>query len=154
MQKFCVIGAFQGPLGGENHEKIPCTKDVSPTMINLFLIYFSVKFTLHDSRETREEKIHHLIKFFENLALKRPRPKLFVNKNAIKSNFGNYTNKVGNFQIGWERLWEFGHWAWEFLRFGSSEAAPTTATHLSRSFAWLLPSVCPTSAIWAGKAAG
>ena len=35
-----------------------------------------------------------------------------------------------------------------------NEAAPTTATHLSRSFAWLLPSVWPTSAIWADKAAG
>ena len=28
------------------------------------------------------------------------------------------------------------------------------ATHLSRSFAWLLPSLWPTSAIWADKAAG
>ena len=38
----------------------------------------------------------------------------------IISNFGNYTNKVGNFQIGWERLREFCHWVWEFLHFGSS----------------------------------
>ena len=66
------------------------------------------------------KKFSHLIQNLENFALKRPRPKLFVNKNAIKSNFENYTNKVGNFQIGWERLREFGHWALEFLRFGSS----------------------------------
>ena len=66
------------------------------------------------------KKFSHLIQNLENFALKRPRPKLFVNKNAIKSNFENYTNKVGNFQIGWERLREFGHWAWEFLCFGSS----------------------------------
>ena len=33
-------------------------------------------------------------------------------------------------------------------------ATPTTPTHLSRSFAWLLPSLLPASAIWAGKAAG
>ena len=37
---------------------------------------------------------------------------------------------------------------------GHAMAAPTTATHLSRSFAWLLPTVWPTSAIWADKAAG
>ena len=48
---------------------------------------------------------------------------MFVNKNAIKSNFGNYANKVGNLQIVWERLQEFGRWAWEFLQFGSSHTA-------------------------------
>ena len=69
------------------------------------------------------KKLSHLRKKLENLTLKRPRPKLFVNKNAIKSNFGNCTNKVGNFQIGTERLREFGHLAWEFLRFGSSHTA-------------------------------
>ena len=35
---------------------------------------------------------------------------------------GNFGHKLGRLlvQTGWERLWEFGHWAWEFLRFGSS----------------------------------
>ena len=45
---------------------------------------------------------------------------MFVNKNAIKSDFGNISDKVGISHIGWELLWEFGNWAWEFLCFGSS----------------------------------
>ena len=74
----------------------------------------------------------------ENLALKRPRPKLFVNKNAIKRNFGNYSNKVGNFQIGWERLWEFGRWAWEFLRFGSSHTQTKMPSQAQNHFVGIL----------------
>ena len=98
------------------HLKIPC-----PTMIKLFFISFI--WSLHfmtQGRWREEKKFSHLLKIWKNLALKSPRPKLFVNKNAIKSNFGNYTNEIGNIQIGWERLREFGHWAWEFLCFGSS----------------------------------
>ena len=101
------------------HLKIPC-----PTMIKLFLISFI--WSLHfmtQGRWREEKKFSHLLKIWKNLELKSPRPKLFVNKNAIKSNFGNCTNKVGNFQIGTERLREFGHLAWEFLRFGSSHTA-------------------------------
>ena len=50
----------------------------------------------------------------------RPKQNMFVNKNAIKSDFGNISHKVGISHIGWELLWEFGNWAWEFLCFGSS----------------------------------
>ena len=50
----------------------------------------------------------------------RPKQNMFVNKNAIKSDFGNISDKVGISHIGWELLWEFGNWAWEFLCFGSS----------------------------------
>ena len=48
---------------------------------------------------------------------------MFVNKNAIKSDFGNISDKVGMSHIGWDLLWEFGNWAWEFLCFGSSNTA-------------------------------
>ena len=48
---------------------------------------------------------------------------MFVNKNAIKSDFGNISDKVGISHIGWELLWEFGNYAWEFLPFGSSNTA-------------------------------
>ena len=68
----------------------------------------------------RVEKILQFDYKFGKFALNRPKQKLFVNKITIKSNFGNYTNKVGNLQIIWERLREFCLWAWEFLQFGSS----------------------------------
>ena len=84
-----------------------------------------------------EGKFSYLSKNLENVAPKRPRPKLFVNKNAIKSKFGNYANTVGNFQIGWERLREFGHRAWKFLRFGSSHTGSrTSGTSLDETWKW------------------
>ena len=33
---------------------------------------------------------------------------------------GIFQAKVGNFENGWERLWEFQDFGWEFLCFGSS----------------------------------
>ena len=55
----------------------------------------------------------------------RPKQNMFVNKNAIKSDFGNISDKVGISHIGWELLWEFSNWAWEFLCFGSSNTGPS-----------------------------
>ena len=36
---------------------------------------------------------------------------------------GIFQEKVGNFENGWERLWEFQDLGWEFLCFGSSHTA-------------------------------
>ena len=52
--------------------------------------------------------------------LERLGKKLFGNKNAIKTKFGTIFEKVGNSQNGWEKLWEFHDFEWEFHSFGSS----------------------------------
>ena len=52
--------------------------------------------------------------------LQRLVEKLFVNKNAIKSKFGNILEKVGISRNGWELFWEFQDFQWEFHSFGSS----------------------------------
>ena len=52
--------------------------------------------------------------------LQRLVEKLFVNKNAIKSKFGNILEKVGISQNGWEFFWEFQGFEWEFHSFGSN----------------------------------
>ena len=95
-------------------------KDLSMTMIILFFIYLYVKFTFPDSSEMKGGKILPFDKNLRNFVHERPKQNMFVNKNAIKSDFGNISDKVGISHIGWELLWEFGNWAWEFLCFGSS----------------------------------
>ena len=55
-----------------------------------------------------------------NFAHERPKQNMFVDKNAIKSDFGIIADEVGISHIGWDLLWEFGNWTWEFLFFGSS----------------------------------
>ena len=52
--------------------------------------------------------------------LLRTAENLFVNKNAIKSKFGNILEKVGISQNGWELFWEFQDFEWEFHSFGSN----------------------------------
>ena len=50
----------------------------------------------------------------------RPVEKLIVNKNAIKTKFGNIFEKVGIYQNGWELFWEFQDLEWDFHGFGSN----------------------------------
>ena len=95
-------------------------KDLSLTMIILFFIYLYVKFTFPDSSEMKGRKILPFDTNLRNFVHERPKQNMFVNKNAIKSDFGNISNKVGISHIGWELLREFGNWVWEFLYFGSS----------------------------------
>ena len=98
-------------------------KDLSMTMIILFFIYLYVKFTFPDSSEMKGRKKFPFDKNLRNFVHERPKQNMFVNKNAIKSDFGNISDKVGISHIGWELLWEFGNWAWEFFCFGSSNTA-------------------------------
>ena len=100
--------------------EILCPKDLSLTKIISFFIYLYVKFTFPDSSDMKRRKILPFGKNLRNFVHERPKQNMFVNKNAIKSNFGNISDKVGNSHIGWELLWEFINWAWEFLCFGSS----------------------------------
>ena len=103
-------------------------KDLSMTMIILFFIYLFVKFTFPDSSEMKERKKFPFDKNLRNFVHERPKQNMFVNKNAIKSDFGNISDKVGISHIGWELLWEFGNWAWEFLCFGSSNTGRKTSS--------------------------
>ena len=48
-----------------------------------------------------------------------PFNKIFGNENAIKPHFGTFLKKVGNFESGWEILWEFLDFRWKLLGFGS-----------------------------------
>ena len=84
-------------------------------MIILFVIYLYVKFTFPDSSEMTGKKILPFDKNLRNFVDERPKQNMFVNKNAIKSNFGNISDKVGNSHIGWELLWELDNWAWEYI---------------------------------------
>ena len=45
---------------------------------------------------------------------------MFIDKNAIKPTLGFLVVDFGNFENGWEDLWEFHDFGWEFLYFGSN----------------------------------
>ena len=107
-------------LKEKNSVEIIFPKDLSMTMIILFFIYLYVKFTFPDSSEIKGRKIFTFDKKLRKFVHERPKHNMFVNKNAIKRDFGNISDKVGISHIGWELLREFGNWAWEFLCFGSS----------------------------------
>ena len=104
----------------KNSLEMLCPKDLNLTMIILFFIYLNVKYIFHYSSEMKGRKILPFDKNLRNFVHERPKQNMFVNKNAIKSDFGNISDKVGISHIGWELLWEFGNLAWEFLCFGSS----------------------------------
>ena len=45
---------------------------------------------------------------------------IFIDKNAIKPTLGFFVADFGNFENGWEDLWKFHDFGWEFLYFGSN----------------------------------
>ena len=55
--------------------------------------------------------------------------KSFVDKNAIKSKFGNILEKVGISRNCWELFWEFQDFEWEFHRFRSSNTVHIQLSH-------------------------
>ena len=120
-----VLLDFCEPLE-KNAVEIPFPKDLSMTMIISFFIYLYVKFTFPDSSEMKGRKKFPIDKNLRNFVHERPKQNMFVNKNAIKSDFGNISDKVGISHIGWELLWEFGNSAWDFLCFGST-GCPTVS---------------------------
>ena len=104
-------------------------KDLSMTMIILFFIYLYVKFTFPDSSEMKGRKILPFDKNLRNFVHERPKQNMFVNKNAIKSKFGNILEKVGISQNGWEFFWEFQGFEWEFHRSRSSNTGEEDLYH-------------------------
>ena len=40
---------------------------------------------------------------------------IFDDKNAIKPDLGIFKAKIGKFYIGWERVWEFHDFFWDFI---------------------------------------
>ena len=48
---------------------------------------------------------------------------IFVNKNAIKPVLGIFKAKIGKILIGWERVWEFHNFFWDFIWPESSHTA-------------------------------
>ena len=48
---------------------------------------------------------------------------MFIDKNAIKPTLGFFVADFGNFENGWEDLWKFHDFGWEFLYFGSNHTA-------------------------------
>ena len=40
---------------------------------------------------------------------------IFVNKNAIKPVLGIFIAKIGKILIGWEGVWEFHNFFWDFI---------------------------------------
>ena len=90
--------------------------------IFLVRITFRINYfwTVNRQSEFIFEKSFHFDINIVKKFLRRARAKTFVNKNAIKSCLGLFQAKVGKFQNGWERFWEFDDICWDFLCFGSS----------------------------------
>ena len=40
---------------------------------------------------------------------------MFVDKNALKPDLGIFKAKIGKLYIGWERVWEFHDFFWDFI---------------------------------------
>ena len=73
----------------------------------------------NQSRYILQENFN-FIKKIKKIAVSRPEEELFVNKTAIKTEFGMVLEKFGISQNCWEKSWEFLGFRWEFPRFGSS----------------------------------
>ena len=43
-----------------------------------------------------------------------------IDKSTIEPTLGFFVADFGNFENGWEDLWEFNNFGWEFLYFGSN----------------------------------
>ena len=74
------------------------------------------------------KKFSPFYKFFSLSMLRRI---IFVNKNAIKPDLGIFKAKIGKFYIGWERVWEFRVFFWDFIWPESSHTGSFTRRQAS-----------------------
>ena len=55
-----------------------------------------------------------------------------IDKSTIEPTLGFFVADFGNFENGWEDLWEFHDFGWEFLYFGSNHTAQLSRGNVDR----------------------